>query len=235
MPYSGQTQRCCEYCKRCHAANAPLSHPGLSTRTLMHATSIYVIKSMHVASRFVNMNVAAIRKSSVGRVGSTRRPAVSDCRPTLRVGVRLPSSPLLRYIHPGYNLMKPKIIKNAKEHEAALARIEKLMDARRGTPEADELELLATLVEMYEDEAYPIDEPDPVEAIRFRMEQQGLRPRDLVPYIGSRSKVSEILSGHRTLSLRMIRGLSAGLGIPAAVLVHEPQAIYKSKPARRRK
>jgi HTH-type transcriptional regulator/antitoxin HigA len=67
------------------------------------------------------------------------------------------------------------------------------------------------------------------------MEQQGLRPRDLVPYIGSRSKVSEILSGHRTLSLRMIRGLSTGLGIPAAVLVREPQAIYKSKPAGRRK
>ncbi len=128
--------------------------------------------------------------------------------------------------------MKAKVIKNAKEHEAALARIEALMDARPRTPQGDELELLAALVELYEAEAYPIDEPDPVEAIRFRMEQQGLRPRDLVPYIGSRSKVSEVLSGHRGLSLRMIRGLSTGLGIPADVLVRDSQAAYHVKAAK---
>ncbi len=125
--------------------------------------------------------------------------------------------------------MKPKVIKNEKDNAAALARIEKLMEARPGTPEGDELELLTALVELYEDHAYPIPEPDPIEAIRFRMEQQGLRPRDLVPYIGSRSKVSEILSGQRTLSLRMIRTLSTGLGIPTDVLVRETKAAYKAQ------
>ena len=130
--------------------------------------------------------------------------------------------------------MKPKVIRSRKEHEAALARIEKLMDARPGTPAGDELDLLATLVDLYEKEAYPIDEPDPLEAIRFHMEQQGLKPRDLVPYIGSKSKVSEVLSGRRGLSLNMIRGLSSGLGIPAAVLVRETPAVYKVKPSRRR-
>ena len=95
-------------------------------------------------------------------------------------------------------------------------------------------DLLATLVDLYEKKAYPIDEPDPLEAIRFRMEQQGLKPRDLVPYIGSKSKVSEVLSGRRGLSLNMIRGLSSGLGIPAAVLVRETPAVYKVKPSRRR-
>jgi HTH-type transcriptional regulator/antitoxin HigA len=103
------------------------------------------------------------------------------------------------------------------------------MDARPGTPQADELDLLAALVEIYEDEAFPIDEPDPVEAIRFRMEQQGLKPRDLVPYMGSRSKVSEVLSGHRGLSLNMIRRLSTALGIPTDVLVREPRAVYRAR------
>jgi HTH-type transcriptional regulator/antitoxin HigA len=124
--------------------------------------------------------------------------------------------------------MKPKIIKNEREHKAALARIDQLMDARPGTPQADELELLAALVDIYEAEALPIDEPDPVDAIRFRMEQQGLKSRDLVPYMGSRSKVSEVLSRHRGLSLKMIRSLSAGLGIPTDVLVREPKPAYKA-------
>jgi HTH-type transcriptional regulator/antitoxin HigA len=124
--------------------------------------------------------------------------------------------------------MKPKIIKKEREHKAALARIDQLMDARPGTPQADELELLAALVEIYEEEAFPIDEPDPVDAIRFRMEQQGLKSRDLVPYMGSRSKVSEVLSRHRGLSLKMIRSLSAGLGIPTDVLVREPKPVYKA-------
>lgn len=124
--------------------------------------------------------------------------------------------------------MKPRIIKNEKEHKAALARIDQLMDARPGTPQADELELLAALVEIYEEEAFPIDEPDPIDAIRFRMEQQGLKSRDLVPYLGSRSKVSEVLSRHRRLSLPMIRRLSAGLGIPAGVLVRESKRAYRA-------
>jgi len=129
--------------------------------------------------------------------------------------------------------MKPKLIRNEREHRAALARIDHLMDARPGTPQADELDLLAALVEIYEDEAFPIDEPDPVEAIRFRMEQQGLKPRDLVPYMGSRSKVSEVLSRHRGLSLKMIRRLSTGLGIPTDVLVRESTPVYKARIGKR--
>jgi len=119
--------------------------------------------------------------------------------------------------------MTAKIIKNEAEYEATLDRIDGLMDAVPGTPEGDELELLATLVSMYEDEAHPIGLPDPIEAIRFRMEQAGLKQRDLVPYIGSASKVSEVLSGQRTLSLSMIRKLHEGLGIPAEVLLQEPE------------
>ncbi len=118
--------------------------------------------------------------------------------------------------------MLPKVIKNDHEHEAALARIDQLIDAAPGTPEGDELELLATLVEVYEDKQFPIELPDPIEAIRFRMEQSGLKQQDLIPYIGSRSKVSEILAGKRLLSLKMIRALHKGLGLPAEVLLREP-------------
>lgn len=125
--------------------------------------------------------------------------------------------------------MKPKVIKTKREHQRALARIEQLMDARPGTPAADELELLAALVELYEDKVFPIDEPDPLDAILFRMEQQGLRARDLVPYIGSRSRVSEVLSGHRGLSLKMIRNLSTRLGIPTDILVRESRTSYKPR------
>ncbi|CAG0962300.1 ImmA/IrrE family metallo-endopeptidase [Geobacter sp.] len=120
--------------------------------------------------------------------------------------------------------MIPKVIKNETDYEAALARIDELMDADPGTPEGDELELLVTLVELYEKMAHPIDLPDPVEAIKFRMEQIGLKQKDLVPFIGSRSKVSEVLSGQRPLSISMIRKLHEGLGIPAAVLLREPGA-----------
>jgi len=118
--------------------------------------------------------------------------------------------------------MKPKVIKTEADYEAAMARIEELLDAKSGTPEAEELELLSTLVELYEKKACPIEPPDPASAIRFRMEQQGLKPKDLVPFLGSPSKVSEVLSGRRGLSLSMIRNLSDGLGIPAKVLVREP-------------
>jgi len=118
--------------------------------------------------------------------------------------------------------MIPKVIKNDRDYEAALARIEEIMDAPPDTPEGDELELLTTLVESYEEKRFPIDLPDPIEAIRFRMEQAGLKQQDLVPYIGSRSKVSEVLAGKRPLSLKMIRALHKGLGIPAEVLLREP-------------
>ena len=115
--------------------------------------------------------------------------------------------------------MKAKVVKSESEYAAALARIEKLMDAKRNTPQGDELELLSLLVHDYEQKVFPIDKPDPVAAIRFRMEQQGLEPKDLVPLLGSRSRVSEVLSGRRNLSLKMIRNLVARLGIAAEVLL----------------
>jgi HTH-type transcriptional regulator/antitoxin HigA len=118
--------------------------------------------------------------------------------------------------------MKPKVIKTEADYSEAMARIDELLEAEPGTPEADELELLSTLVELYEKKNYPIDPPDPASAIRFRMEQQGLKPKDLVPYFGSPSKVSEVLSGRRSLSLSMIRNLVDGLGIPPRVLLREP-------------
>lgn len=126
--------------------------------------------------------------------------------------------------------MKPKIIKTEAEYQAAFARINKIFDAKPGTPKGDELELLLLLVETYEDKVYPIDPPDPIAALRFRMEQDGLRPKDLIPYIGSKSKVSEVLSGRRPLSLTMIRKLVAGLGIPAEAALR----VGKPRPGLRR-
>ncbi len=124
--------------------------------------------------------------------------------------------------------MQPRIIKTEAEYQATLARIEAIFDARPGTPKGDELELLLLLVQTYEDKAYPIDPPDPIAALRFRMEQQGLKPKDLIPYIGSKSKVSEVLSRRRPLSLTMIRKLVTGLHFPAEVALRET----KARPAR---
>ena len=118
-------------------------------------------------------------------------------------------------------MMIPKIIKSEDDYNIALNRIEEIFDAKPGSPEFDEMELLVKLVEIYEDEKYPISSPDPISAIKFRMEQQGLKNKDLIPYIGSKSKVSEVLSGKRALSLNMIRKLNEGLGIPAEVLIKE--------------
>jgi len=120
--------------------------------------------------------------------------------------------------------MKPRIIKTDADYEAAMARIERIFDAMPGTEKGDELELLLLLVEKYEEKAFPIGLPDPVSAIRFRMEQQNLKPNDLVPCLGSKSKVSEVLNGHRPLSLAMIRNLVAYLDIPAEVLLQRPGA-----------
>jgi HTH-type transcriptional regulator/antitoxin HigA len=118
--------------------------------------------------------------------------------------------------------MKPKIIKTEADHQAALAYLETLMDAAPGSPEEEELELFSVLIEEYEKETFPIGLPDPIAAIQFRMEQQGLTRKDLIPYIGSQSKVSEVLSGKRPLSLSMIRALHLGLDIPAEILLREP-------------
>jgi len=133
--------------------------------------------------------------------------------------------------------MHTKIIKTESEYNMALMRIEEIFDAQPNTPKCDELELLSMLVEMYEEKEYKISLPDPIEAIKFRMEQQNLSQKDLAPYIGSRSKVSEVLNRKRNLSLSMIRSLHEGLGIPAEVLIHqenksipEKQFSYKQFP-----
>lgn len=120
--------------------------------------------------------------------------------------------------------MKPKVIKTEAEHEAALARIEQIFDAKPGTPKGDEFELLVLLVEIYEESAFPINLPDPITALRFRMDQQGLEPKDLIQFIGSKSKVSEVLNGRRPLSLRMIRNLVAAELVPAEVALRETKA-----------
>ena len=117
--------------------------------------------------------------------------------------------------------MKPKVIKTRADYQAALAYLETLMDAESGTPQEEELELFAVLLDNYEREHFPIGLPDPVEAIKFRMEQQGLTRRDLEPFIGSQSKVSEVLNRRRSLSVAMIRALHTGLDIPAEVLLQE--------------
>jgi len=126
--------------------------------------------------------------------------------------------------------MIPKIIKNERDYDAALSRMDQLMDADPGTPDGDELDLLVTLVELYENVAYPIDLPDPIEAIKFRMEQLGLKQKDLIPLIGNRSKVSEILSRQRPLSIAMIRKLHSGLGIPAEVLLRDSGGTFAKTP-----
>lgn len=112
-----------------------------------------------------------------------------------------------------------KPIRSEADYEAALARVETLWGAKLGTPEGDTLDVLATLIDLYESERFPFDLPDPVDAIQFRMEQQGLTRKDLEPMIGSRTRVSEILNRKRGLSIEMIRRLHTGLGIPADVLI----------------
>jgi HTH-type transcriptional regulator/antitoxin HigA len=110
-------------------------------------------------------------------------------------------------------------IKTEADYQAALKEIEGLFDAVPNTPTGDRLEVLTTLVEAYEEQHYPIPSPDPVEAILYHMESRGLTRRDLEPYIGNRARVSEILNRKRSLSLRMIRQLHGGLGIPAEILL----------------
>lgn len=118
-----------------------------------------------------------------------------------------------------------KLIKTEEDYKEALKLADELFAAKTDTPEGDKLELIVTLIEIYEKEHFPIDNPSPLEAIKFRMDQMGLLPKDLVPFIGSKSKVSEILSGKRTLSLNMIRQLAAGLNIPVEVLIQPYDAI----------
>ena len=113
-------------------------------------------------------------------------------------------------------------IRTEADYEAALARIDKLMDAEPGSPEGGELDVLVDLVDLYERRQEPMGYPDPVTAIEFRMEQAGLSPRDLIPFIGTRAKVSEVLSGKRSITMPMARALHEHLGIPADVLLRRP-------------
>ena len=114
--------------------------------------------------------------------------------------------------------MNIKPIKNEQNYTDTLSKIEKLMRAKPNTPEMDELEVLTTLVEAYEEQFYKIDAPDPIEAIKFRMEQEGLKQKDLVAIIGSKSRVSEILNRKRKLTIEMIRNLHQQLQIPVESL-----------------
>jgi HTH-type transcriptional regulator/antitoxin HigA len=109
-------------------------------------------------------------------------------------------------------IIKP--IRNDRDLRAAFKRLDLIFQSAAGTPEAEEMEVLATLIEAYENKHYPISPPDPIEAIKFRMEQQGLSPADLQPYIGASGRVSEVLNGKRPLSLRMVKRLHEGLRIP---------------------
>ena len=110
-------------------------------------------------------------------------------------------------------------IRTEADYEAAMARIAELMSAEVSTAEGDELDILATLVEAYEQKRFPIEPADPIEAINFRIEQLGLERKDLEPYLGSRHRVSEVLNRRRGLSLEMIRRLHDGLKIPLEVLI----------------
>jgi HTH-type transcriptional regulator/antitoxin HigA len=115
--------------------------------------------------------------------------------------------------------MDIKPIRNARDHKLALKEIEALMTARKGTPEGDRLDVLSTLAEDWERRHQPILPPDPIEAIRFRMEQQGLTAADLAPILGGANRVSEILHRKRALTITMIRNLQRALHIPSDVLV----------------
>jgi HTH-type transcriptional regulator/antitoxin HigA len=123
------------------------------------------------------------------------------------------------------------IIKTDEQYEEALALVEELMDSdpEPVTGDADKLELLTLLISNYEKEHFPMEMPDPIEAIKFRMEQRQLSQKDLIPYIGSRSRVSEVLNRKRPLTLKMIRTLHKELGIPAEVLIQEPGAVENGK------
>lgn len=121
------------------------------------------------------------------------------------------------------NDVKP--IRSDADYEAALGEVEVLWGAKSGTPKGDRLDVLATLIDVYETEHHPMDPPDPIAAIKFRMEQQGLTRKDLEGIIGTRTRIAEVLNRKRGLSIAMIRRLHARLGIPAEVLI---------RPSRRR-
>lgn len=124
--------------------------------------------------------------------------------------------------------MRIQPVRTEAEHDAAVTRITQLMGAEPGSAASDELEVLVTLVDAYETKHFPMNMPDPLTIIKFQMEQQGLTRRDLEPMIGSRARVSEILTGKRALTLPMIRRLHADLGIPVELLVGTGTTQYRT-------
>lgn len=131
--------------------------------------------------------------------------------------------------------MRIQPVRTEAEHDAAVARITQLMGAEPGSPESDELEILVTLVDAYETKHFPMNTPDPLTIIKFQMEQQGLTRKDLEPMIGSRARVSEILTGRRALTLPMIRRLHADLGIPVELLVGTGTTVHRTAQHSKRK
>ena len=131
--------------------------------------------------------------------------------------------------------IEPKIIKSAAEYRTYLAEVERLAthDPAPGTPDGDRLELLAMLVEDYEEQHFNFERPDPIDAIRFRMEQKGLRQKDLIPILGGKNRVSEVLCRKRPLTVYMIRALNKALNIPAELLIREPEPPPYGTPLKR--
>ncbi len=115
--------------------------------------------------------------------------------------------------------MNIRPIKTEKDYNSAIERIEELWGSKKDTPDGDELDLLVTLVESYEMRYFPIAPPDPIDAIKFRMEQMGMSKEDMVKYLGSQSRVSEILNRKRKLTLKTVKSLYKGLKIPAEILL----------------
>jgi HTH-type transcriptional regulator / antitoxin HigA len=130
--------------------------------------------------------------------------------------------------HPSENTHPPRA---RADHERALREIERLWGARNGTADGDRLDVLATRTEAYEREHFPIDPPDPIEAIRFRLEQEGLDSHALVGVIGSRSRVYEVMERRRALSLTMIRRLRQRFGIPAEILIRPVRTVRPRRAA----
>lgn len=121
--------------------------------------------------------------------------------------------------------MNIKPIKTEKDYQEALLQLEVLFDAKIGTPESDEADILSILIDEYEKKHYPIDPPDPIEAIKIRMEEMELKQNDLTAFIGSKSVVSEVLNRKRKLTVEMIRNLTKHLKIPSEVLINDYELV----------
>jgi len=120
-----------------------------------------------------------------------------------------------------YLIMKIAPIRNEKDYQKALKRLDEIFDGKKGTEKGDELEILSILIDRYENDNFPIGMPDPIEAIKFRMEQMGMKQKDLAELVGFKSRVSEILNKKRKLTLEMIRKLNTVLHIPTEVLIQD--------------